>query len=416
MDRTAIRKEHLDALTGLRYLAAMSVVITHMAGNQEVFHHQALLGLSSIGMPTFFTLSGFLMCYNYYHELAEARAGALRRFYVARFARIYPAYLLALLLSFSFMGNFFHDLLQNTKETLFCLGLDLTLTQSWLYQLVFDGTERARSLSQANLGIAWSISTEVFFYATFPLTIPLIRRFCTAWSIVAGIAALWTIWALLDLSMCPGTGLPAMPSGDNSLRWLLYYSPYGRIGEFWIGCLVGKLFVSRAGRPIGLLEHILGRVALWGCLPLIAWFVMNYPSNGILQRLHYNVGLAPLCACVIYCLSRYRTLLSTLLGSRPLILLGEASYCLYLLHPLAQSYYEHRSRGEGDLTDLWIMGFNHIAMLIVLHAFALGVYWFYERPIRSWIQRWLGPRTASREPVTLPVVPLTRQAGLARAA
>lgn len=408
------RKARLDALTGLRYVAAMTVVISHVAGNQELLSRQWIMGYSAIGMPLFFTLSGFLMCYNYYRDFAEGRPGSLRRFYVARFSRIYPAYLLALLLSFSFMGNFFHDLVLRPQETLYCLGFDATLTQSWIYQPVFAGDHNPRSLSQAYLGVAWSVSTEVFFYATFPLVIPLLKQFRSATSIVGGIVSIWLLWAGFDFWMCPGTRMPALPNGENPARWLLYCSPYGRIGEFWIGCLAGRLFLTKADQPAGGVERRLGRLAMWACLPIMVCFVLQMPTNGICQRLHFNVGLAPLCATVIFCLSRYRSALSWLLGSRLLVLLGECSYCVFLLHPLIQSFYQHRAPGEGDLNAWWFMAYNHAAMFIVLHGLSLGVYQYFERPMRTNLQAWLG--TASPRPVSIPIpavdheIPASRRA------
>lgn len=395
------RKARLDALTGLRYLAAMTVVISHVSQNQEVLRRQALIGLSVIGMPLFFTLSGFLMSYNYYRDFAEGRPGSLRRFYVARLARIYPVYLLALLLAFSFMGNFFHDLLLRPQETLYCLGFDVTLTQSWIYQAVFAGDHNPRSVSQAYLGVAWSVSTEVFFYATFPLVIPLLKRFRSVTSVVSGIVAIWLLWAGFDFWMCPGLGMPALPGGDNPTRWLLYCSPYMRIGEFWIGCLTGRLFLANSDKPVGLTESRLARAAMWACLPVMGWFVLQVPKNGICQRLHLNVGLAPLCVMLIYALSRYRSVLSRLLGCRLLVLLGESSYCLFLLHPLAQSFYQQRTSGEGEHTGMWIMAYNHAAMFIVLHALALGLYQFFERPMRANVQSWLG--TAPTRPESIPI-------------
>src|SRR5438477_9742992 len=99
------RRPRLNALTGLRYWAALSVVIAHVASDNDLLDIDLLRGLSTIGMPIFFTLSGFLLCYNYQADFASNREGTLLRFYRSRLARIYPAYLLALLLSFSFMGN-----------------------------------------------------------------------------------------------------------------------------------------------------------------------------------------------------------------------------------------------------------------------------------------------------------------------
>ena len=98
------QQTRLDALTGLRYFAAMSVVLSHVANANADLNGSILSQLSAVGMPLFFSLSGFLMSYNYFTPFAERRPGTLRRFYVARFARIYPGSMAAYLAAFWWGG------------------------------------------------------------------------------------------------------------------------------------------------------------------------------------------------------------------------------------------------------------------------------------------------------------------------
>jgi peptidoglycan/LPS O-acetylase OafA/YrhL len=390
----AIRQTKLDALTGLRYLAAMTVVLAHVAiGNAELAN-TILPSLSAIGMPLFFTLSGFLMCFNYYTDFAEWRPGTLRRFFVARFARIYPAYLAVLLLSFSFMGNFFHDLENHTKDTRRCLRYCCTLTQSWVHKPVFGDDHNPRTVTQSYLGVAWSVSTEVFFYSTFPLVIPVLKRFSRPRSIVLAALGIFLAFAAFDLWMCEGKPPQNLFGGYSRERWLLYLSPYGRIGEFWIGCLIGRFYSVTAERTSGPWEHRLANLLAWSCLPALYLFTAQVGKNPLIDQLHLNVGLAPICGVLIYCLARYRSGLQWLLGNRLLVLLGESSYCLFLLHPLVQSFFAQRTRGEGELMEWYVVTYNHVMMFAVLHMLALGFYQFFELPVRTRIRAWLSPAPA----------------------
>lgn len=396
-------RPRLDALTGLRYCAAISVVLSHVAANNEYFRDTLVHGLSAIGMPLFFTLSGFLICHNYFAEFAEERPGALRRFYAARVARIYPAYVLALLLSFSFMGNFFHDLLNKPTETWYCLAFAGTLTQSWIHQPVFPGDHNPRILCQAYLGVAWSVSTEAFFYLTFPLIVPMLKRLTAPRTILLSAAGIWLTWATLDVWICRGNGFNGFADGDTFNHWLLYYSPYGRIGEFWIGCLAGRLYGLRSLQFPTLWETRRARLMIWGSLPVFVAFVWLFQKFWLFHRWHHNVGLAPICAVLIYCLARHRSLPGALLGSRPLVILGESSYCLFLLHPLFQSFYQQRAPGEGELTEWYYMTFNHLMMFTVMHLTALGLFQFFEVPLRARIRDFLNPATdRSKVPELLP--------------
>lgn len=90
-------RSHLTALTGLRFLAAIHVVLFH---RREAFPGlpyavENLLVSGNIGVNLFFVLSGFVLAYNY---MNDDGLPSRREFWVARFARIYPVYLLAFLL------------------------------------------------------------------------------------------------------------------------------------------------------------------------------------------------------------------------------------------------------------------------------------------------------------------------------
>ena len=86
------RENYLPALDGLRFMAAMLVAGGHYAsifsqGSPPVM----VTTLAGLGMTLFFVLSGFVIHYNYCGTIPKA--GGLRAFAVARFARLYPLYI-----------------------------------------------------------------------------------------------------------------------------------------------------------------------------------------------------------------------------------------------------------------------------------------------------------------------------------
>jgi peptidoglycan/LPS O-acetylase OafA/YrhL len=150
----------LDALTSLRFFAAFHVVLFHV--------HPALPGLEpnhplKVGwaqfcangftaVSFFFTLSGFILAYNY----PPTREVAARTFYRARFARIYPVYVFGLVLGLPFLamrvlreGSFGGAALE--------VALAVALLQAWVPWLWF-----------AVNAPGWSLSVEAFFYGVFP--------------------------------------------------------------------------------------------------------------------------------------------------------------------------------------------------------------------------------------------------------
>ena len=97
------RRNDIPSLTGLRGIAAWLVVIAHTDGFfvalQPAWLEYAWRVCANLGMTTFFVLSGFVIHYNYGASIAAKGAPAIRSFLIARFARLYPLYLLALLIS-----------------------------------------------------------------------------------------------------------------------------------------------------------------------------------------------------------------------------------------------------------------------------------------------------------------------------
>jgi peptidoglycan/LPS O-acetylase OafA/YrhL len=397
----------LEALTGLRYFAAAAIFLHHTFGSSldaYMARIDAKYGirpdLGSVGMPLFFTLSGFLMYYNYFGKFRQNFRGTLRDFLVARFARIYPLYLFALLLSFSFMGNFFHDVRDRPGDAVYCLATGLTLTQSWIHDLVFQDYLWPRSISHGYLSLSWSVSVEVFFYVTFPfLCVPFLKRMTSLPRIAVAAALICAVYAAGDLisvhrwalRMPEAVGIPE----SAFTRWFLYTSPYGRYGEFLLGCLAGAVFARFAEKQASRRETMAGRAVLWGSIALIlglSLMAANLHRGWEWYALSMNIGYAPLCVTVIFCLARYKSGLQSLLSKPLFVLLGESSYGIYLLHPLVQSFYQFRTAGESEMHDLHIIVYNHLAMALVLHVFCLGTYQFIETPARVALRRWLGNR------------------------
>ncbi len=144
----------LDALTGLRCFAAINIVLFHFS-NPDWFGPLAPVVNAGYASVSFFILlSGFVLGYNYN---PKARAGELSkvRFYEARFTRLYPIYLLSLILAFKMIpmewGTHTHGM--------FWTGMVLSplLMQGWIPEIAtFLNTP------------AWTMSAESFYYVLFP--------------------------------------------------------------------------------------------------------------------------------------------------------------------------------------------------------------------------------------------------------
>jgi peptidoglycan/LPS O-acetylase OafA/YrhL len=340
----AARLSKLDALTGLRYLAALMVLLSHLSTtlHGRWFFVRVVHSLSLFGMPLFFVLSGFLMTYNYADDLRTGGWRGVRNFAAARFARIYPVYIIALLLSLSHMQNFFHDARDRPLETARCLAATATMTQSWFHSPAFSDYMHSRTVCLAYNGVSWSVSTEMFFYSCFPLlAIFLLWRFQRVSQILWGALAVVMAYVGIDYAL---TFLPVPAEfAYSGYRWFAYFSPYMRMGEFLVGCLAGRLYMVTAGHVPGRTECRIVNGMMWASIAVCltaCWLPMTFGT--LASNLFLNIGSAPFCATIIFVLARYPSGLERWLSRPTLVLFGESSYCMYLLHSLVLSFFGAR--------------------------------------------------------------------------
>ena len=404
---TPTPRPRLEALTGLRYVAALTVLLAHMGHNlPPALYGTHLSVLSALGMPLFFTLSGFLMAYNYSAPFQTNFRRTLRSYYVARVARIYPVYALCLLISFGWMGCFFNELQDRPGEVAKTLAYQGTLTHSWVHVPVFQDHYTPRTVCQGYLGVSWSVSTEAFFYLVFPLVALPLARFVTGRRrMLAGAAAVYAgylVAGYLVFRRVPPEAFGYADWGLSRSWWKLYLCPYMRFGEFLIGALAGQYFLLRADRPAPT-----GR-RCWAGAGLLAAATLAFAGGSHLVMLSAEFGLpqvpaavqmaasnvlyAPLCAVIIYQLAALPSLAQRALGCRPMVVLGEMSYCLYLLHPLFQGLFFPRAAGEGPLKATHVVAYNNLVMVVVLHLVCLGMYRYWEVPAREKLRAWLDPK------------------------
>jgi peptidoglycan/LPS O-acetylase OafA/YrhL len=399
----------VPALTGLRFIAAFSVLIAHGVSwtlqGHETFRGVIywIIQLSGFGMTLFFVLSGFVIHYNYAHLVTDGRFRGIGVFLWARFARLYPLFVLMMLI-YVLAGSRTHDLLTGHAErfgsTLRAIPYFLFSVQSWFYVLIDDNP--LLSAIGGGSPITWSISTEWFFYFSYPCIAWLILRARTPRFALLAVLAWCFLWsaaviALFDQRVAINAWSIArfgpMADSDDHLqesfvRWLFYYSPYLRIGEFILGALVCQLYRLLQKRPINPRENVTGgAIFLVAALSVVPIMYLSYgaDSPNIFSKMNMNFALAPSAALLIFCGARYDNAVIRLLTSTPAILLGEASYSIYLVHEfvLASAV---KLTGSAQHT----LGYDLVKLVLlfaIVLLISLGLYAYYEAPARKWLRR-----------------------------
>jgi peptidoglycan/LPS O-acetylase OafA/YrhL len=408
--RTIIRNPPIPALTGLRFLAAASVAFTHITLGMfrlpegSVSHLYILFtSLSGVGMTLFFVLSGFVIHYNYSASVGKGGSRGIFNFLAARLARLYPLYIACVLFDL-WLGNNIQILFMKSghvpAHVVQAFPYYASMTQSWFYRIIENNNLIYQFGGMPQ--VAWSVSTEWFFYLAYPLVYLAIAQlrsvrhvFVAAilWS-VAVYAAMTFIFAhVAELnSFAVAKFGPIADVGthdqDSFFRWLVYFSPYSRISEFILGCLTASAYMRLRTLPVSPREEHAGLIILVATiLGLAAVHFLMFGPYQILTSYQMNYGFAPLVAILIFCCSRYRNAIVSALSRPYIIIAGEASYSLYLLHPLIILAFSSRIGtvtwvGMVLLALPWvgIVCLNALGMAIIVHA-------VYETPARRWLRR-----------------------------
>jgi peptidoglycan/LPS O-acetylase OafA/YrhL len=307
----APRKSRLPALSGLRTFAALNLVFFHFSDPKSFGWFAPIVDNGYTSVSFFLLLSGFILAYNYSDRAAhgELRVG---QFWLARFSRLYPVYLFSLAVSLGMLASEVHA----HGRPAFFTGIVLTpfLLQGWSPTLAtFWNTP------------AWTMSTEAFFYLVFPLAVRWKRPRKLIWLF----ALLFSLW--LAGMVCPALYTWLHPDGDlNPGRysngwWIraLKFTPPPHLPSFLFGMVLADL--NDRFPLISRWRLLLGVTGL-GSL----YFVLAHGSRLPYVFLHDGL-LMPFFALTILGLAG-KNVLSRVFGFLPFVLLGEASYCLYLLH------------------------------------------------------------------------------------
>lgn len=346
----AERRPELDSITGLRFFAAFFVVVYHyapalFAHSPSAVRNLVASGYTAVGL--FFVLSGFVLSYRYLEQ--GGFRGTKRAFWVARLARIYPAYLAGFLLAAPFVigaSLAVNSLSAAAAKLSVNAVLALALLQSWTpFTAWYWNTP------------GWSLSTEVFFYFCFPLAAPLVCRLGRVQALIAiallYIAAIAGPAALIWISQTAQA--PPLPIPQLAIE----VNPLFRLPEFLIGVLLGRVYLlrDRTRHPANQWLAPLG---------LAVVLIVLCAAPAIPRPLLSGGLLAPATALLIYGLADGTSLLEPLLSNPVIVRLGEASYSIYILQwPIA-----HALGVESGATS-WLSFSSFAAALIVISLLCL---------------------------------------------
>jgi len=355
----------LPALTSLRFVAAVIVVAHHCVG---LFGLPRGPWLAYWAVAFFFVLSGFILTYNY-PNLATGRDRT--RFLLSRVARVWPAHLFATALWIVLIG--WSDI-GSTAAASGILLANVFLVQAWI-----PFQEYGVSLN----AVSWSVSNEIAFYLLFLLLIVDWER--TWWrKLAVSLGVIVVIAAILRQLQVAGT--------DPMVRAIMHFHPLVRGFEFVLGMATAHLWIrwsprARWSKTTGTIVEIVSLAAVIAAIhylpPLANRLAFRWQIGAAGN--YWIVRSAPLLALAqfVAVMALHRGLISRCLCWRPVILLGEISYSVYLIHQIFILFIQHHPAIEAALPPWLGLALYGCGTLVAAY-----LCWRYvEIPMRDQIMR-----------------------------
>jgi peptidoglycan/LPS O-acetylase OafA/YrhL len=354
-----MKATRIESLTFLRFVAALIVVIFHYGKKTTLvsFAQPAIIAAAQM-VTFFFVLSGFVLMVAYYSESKSPKT-----FYLARIARILPMYLIALCAMCYFQYN-----KRGISDYVLPL-LHLTFLQAWFstYTLKLNGP-------------AWSLSVEAFFYLTFPIVLRVIKNTKIKFQLLLLIA--FVFWLFTQaVSMYLFNSEFYTGPGTASQGFITFF-PLFHYCSFLLGVAGGYAFIEtqHLHQNSGKKNFVLLVLAF-----VLTYLMLQYPDIYI-RYLGFALPIGgsfygPAFLVLILCIAYSKNSITKFLSLPPLLILGEASYALYILqmpvHFAYEAYLTKRLGLYGD-NDFY----TYLCLLICLSILSFYV---IEKPARKLI-------------------------------
>lgn len=371
------RPSRLPSLTGMRFVAAFAVMISHLV-SQIVGRFapdppfRVITTLGPVGVTFFFVLSGFILTW------VVDPNDTVRLFWRRRLVKLYPNHLVTFAIARIAMLVVGVPIVAiNTFPGLF-------LVEPWIPFLDPHG-----GFTGSN-SVSWSLGCELLFYLSFPWLIRWITRIRPErlWWWAAGVLVASTAVPFVSRLLPAEPATAWDPSSSEWQSWLTYLFPPLRMLEFVLGILMARIVITGKWVRVGLLPA--------GALTIAAIFVQSWlPSVFHLRSGLTTLAIALLItAAATYDIRGERTPFS----GRTMVYLGEISFAIYMLHYLVILYGPvDLIHTTGVVTDSVPTRLLNIFLTVVITLLlSMALYHLVERPA---VRRFSRPR---KKPGALP--------------
>ena len=373
------KKVYFPNLNGVRFIAALMVVIQHTEeakikiGLPTSFSDESELG--QIGVTLFFVLSGFLITYLLQSEKQSSGTISLKDFYTRRILRIWPLYFLIILLGFWIIPAFIPVLLDKASSA----NLSAHFTAQLLLDIFFM-PNAAIILYPPILYVSqiWSIGVEEQFYLLWPLLMKYFRNplkpliIIIIFFLVARTAALVTFTTLLRDT---GTSTNVL----DQLVFLRRILGLTRIDCMAVGGVGAWILYNRKQLLLGVLYSKSVQITTFLLLSVL---MVNLIHFNFERHLLFSVLFTII---ILNLSSNPHSILA--LNNKLFSYLGKISYGIYMFHAIAISlsikllvkYFTPETNVYSHDTLLWAANSSlYFLVICIVTALSMVSYTYFE--------------------------------------
>lgn len=340
---------HFRGLNGIRALAAIAVLISHVMGDLSHFGLNSLeksLTLASFGVTMFFTLSGFLITFLLLKEKEKTEREDINiiNFYVRRVLRIWPLYFLYLVICIVVYAFF---------------SIDYDRNQLFFYTFLLANVPFVLDQSLPYLAHLWSIAVEEQFYLFWPWIAKVKQKKLLRNSIILLFILLIVKYLFYLVNYMHNVEIPIIAITVTRFYCMI------------IGCIAAILYYQKS-RIIDYLSSIYFSIFCWVILFLA--LINRFHISSLLID-HELISIITV-GIIFTQINRKNYIID--LDSKPFNFIGKISYGIYVYHPLVIFFFV---RYFGFFRyDVW---YNYILMVFLILIITILISYisfvFFER-------------------------------------
>jgi peptidoglycan/LPS O-acetylase OafA/YrhL len=307
---------YFSGINGLRFLAALAVIITHIElikgsfGIKHYWNNSIIFNLGGLGVYFFFVLSGFLITYLLLAEKKQFGEIKIKEFYLRRILRIWPLYYLIVIIGFFILPNFnmFHiSYLQESFNQNFNINL-------FLYIIILPNLAFSIFSAVPNIGQVWSIGVEEQFYLVWP------------WLISKSKNIIKTLLILISVLFAIKVGVLILGKFYSHTAWYVPLKLFVAMSKF--ECMaIGGIGAYLLFSDNKILKLIYNKISLYASLILLPGLIYITPDK-LQDGIH--IVYAILFLTIILNVSSNKVKIN--FENKMLNYLGKISYGIYMYH------------------------------------------------------------------------------------